>query len=243
MALGLGNKIVGRTAADHAPEVAQVRSIGTHMRPNVELLVGLQPDLVLQMGGRKEASTPLEAVERLGIATAFFQATDFASLFSVIERIGVLGGVEQAASDLVRETRARLDAVRGRVAGVPRPSVFFEVRYPNLLAAGQGSMVNAVIQAAGGRNCVTHEDKLVRLNEEALLALNPEVCLVQRGPMNPNPEPLDRRDHFRTLECVRQGRWSVVDESRFSRPGPGSVEAVEELAGLLHPDAAGEARP
>lgn len=234
LALGLEQRIIARTAADDAPQLQERVSVGTHMRPNLELLVGLGPDLVLQMGGRKEAMLPLEAAERQGIATAFFQARDFASLFSVIERIGRLTGSEERARALVAVMRSRLQAVARSVAKGPRPSVFFEVRYPNLLAAGRQSMVSAVIEAAGGRNCVQSEDKLVRLNEEALLALNPDVCLVQHGPMNPNPTPLDERGHFRTLDCVAKGRWQVVEEKLFSRPGPGSVAAVEQLAGLLH---------
>ena len=38
---------------------------------------------------------------------------------------------------------------------------------------------------------------------------------------------------YATLPCVRNGRAFVVDEAIFSRPGPGSVTAVEELARLL----------
>lgn len=235
LALGLEHKIIARTAADEAPELASRVSVGTHMRPNVELLVGLGPDLVLQMGGRKEAMLPLEAAERHGIATAFFQAHDFESLFSVIERVGALTGSDKQAQALVQDMRRRLQRVARAVAGRPRPSVFFEVRYPNLLAAGQGSMVNAVITAAGGGNSVSQPDKLVRLGEEALLKLNPEFCLSQRGPMNPDPIPLKQRSHFQTLDCVEQGRWQVVDERLFSRPGPGSVAAVEQLAAILHP--------
>jgi len=237
LALGLEGRIVARTAADHAPALADVPSVGTHMRPNLELLTGLGPDLVLQMGGRKEAMAPLEMAERLGMATAFFQARDFPSLFETIRRIGALAGAESEARGLTAAMQRRLEVVARKVAGLSRPRVFFEVRYPNLLAAGRASMVAAVIEAAGGGNCLTNEDKLVRLNEEALLELAPDVCLVQRGPMNPAPVPLGERDHFGSLGCVVGGRVAIVDERLYSRPGPGSVEAVEELAALLHPEA------
>lgn len=234
LALGLQDAIVARTAADDSAAVTAVPEIGTHMRPNVEILVGLGPDLVLQMGGRKDASLPLEQVESHGIATAFFRARNFEELFSVIQRIATLAGVPERGERLVASMQKRLASVAAKVQGHPRPSVFFEVRYPNLLGAGGGSMVNAVIHAAGGRNVLETSKKLVRLNEEALLALNPEVYLVQRGPMNPDPLPLDAREHFRTLACVREGKFHVVDERRFSRPGPQSVDAVEILAWLLH---------
>lgn len=233
LALDAGEAVLARTDADTAPELDDRPSIGTHMRPNVELLAGLRPDLVLQMGGRKDASLPLLALERLGVATAFFEVRNFEELFSVIQRIAILCGREARARELERSMRATLDKARGLAGDLPRPRVFYEVRYPNLLAAGQGSMVDALIRASGGRNCLEGGERLVRLNEEELLRLDPEVCLTQQGPMNPAPVSFAERAHFRTLSCVRSGRTFVVDEKRFSRPGPRSADAALELARLL----------
>ena len=115
-----------------------------------------------------------------------------------------------------------------------RPKVFFEVRYPNLLGAGAKSIVNDVIKYAGGTNCVTANKKLVRLDMESLLACNPDLYVIQRGPMNRNPTPLALRPHFQLLDAVKAGRVLHVDEQVFSRPGPRSVDAVEELARALH---------
>jgi iron complex transport system substrate-binding protein len=119
---------------------------------------------------------------------------------------------------------------------VHRPSVFFEVRYPNLLGAGQQSIVNDVILKAGGINCLPNSKKLVRINIETLVGYNPEVYVVQRGPMNRNPADPKSRPNFRVIKAVDEGRVLFVDEHIFSRPGPRSVEAVERLASFLHPN-------
>jgi iron complex transport system substrate-binding protein len=52
--------------------------------------------------------------------------------------------------------------------------------------------------------------------------------------MNPAPVPPARRPHFRELRAVREDRVFEVDEQVFSRPGPRNVDAVEQLANLLH---------
>lgn len=236
-AMGLEGRIAARTKADVLPAaIAELPVIGTHMRPNLELIVGLSPDLVLQMGGRREAAEPVLALRRLGVPAVLFEANSFAMLFSVIERLGVLTGEQGRAQALVGELSGRLARVERSVAKAKvRPRVFFESRYPNLLAAGQGSVVADIVRRAGGELCVAGEKKLVRLSEEELLKLDPDVYLVQQGPMNPAPSKPAERPHFRTLRAVRQGRVHVVDEQTFSRPGPRNVEAVEQLAGLLHP--------
>ena len=236
-ALGREEVIVARTNTDRRPEsIIDKPSIGTHMRPNLELVLGHKPDLVLQMSGRSQASEPVTALAGFGLNVAMFEASSFEQLFSVIERVGILVGAENEAAGLVARMKERLRAAAALAPPeAPGPKVFYEVRYPNLLGAGRGSIVNDIIVHAGGENCVTSPKKLIRLSEEELLRLSPEVYLMQKGAMNPNPVPLDQRPHFRTLPPAQSGRFHIVDEQIFSRPGPRNVDAVESLAGILFP--------
>ncbi len=233
--MGLEDRIVARTKADtFPPSIVQKPSIGTHLRPNVEMILGLEPDLVIQSGGRRKAMVIVNQLERHGIKVAVFQPATFRDLFSVIERIGILTGEEVRARDLVVSMKARLERIR-EMAGERknRPTVFFEVRYPNLLAAGRASIVNDVIEHAGGVNCITVAKKLVRINMEEVISCDPDFYVVQQGPMNRHPSHPEERPNFQVLRSVRDGRVLFVDEQVFSRPGPRSVKAVEELARAL----------
>jgi iron complex transport system substrate-binding protein len=55
--------------------------------------------------------------------------------------------------------------------------------------------------------------------------------------MNRSPEDIYGRPYFQELKAVKARRVLVVSESLYSRPGPRSAEAVEELARFLHPEA------
>ncbi|WP_291449270.1 ABC transporter substrate-binding protein [Desulfovibrio sp.] len=236
LALDARGLLVARTVADaHLPELAGLPAIGTHMRPNAELIVAQKPDLVLQLAGRREALLQTEALRKLGINVLTFEMDSFDKMFDVLEKLGRLTGRERKAAGLILDWRARLATLRARYAGEKPVRVFYEVRYPNLLAAGQGSIVNEIIAVAGGENVVADDKKLVRFNEEALILADPDAYLIQKGPMNPDPQPLSERAHYRDLRAVRTGRVLVVDEDRFARPGPRAVEAAEELERWLHP--------
>ncbi len=235
-AMDLEDRIVARTAGDDYPEqIVKLPSIGTHMRPNPELIVALNPDLVLQMAGRSQAKAPLEPLKVRGIPTAMFQVTSFDELYSLIHRIGILTAEPERAEKLVQSMVMRLDKVKEKYTDInDKPDVFFEIRYPNLLAAGKGSIVSDIIRKAGGTNCVKNNKKIVRMGEEELLRLDPANYVYQSGRMNQSPVSPTERGHFKMIMAVRSGRILKVDESVFSRPGPRNVDAVETLADFLY---------
>lgn len=243
-AMGLESLLVAKTKTDMLPpSIKSLPSIGTHMRPNVELTLALKPDLILQGGGRRMAMVPVNQLRRQGLQVAVFQPESFEELFSVIERLGKLCGRPDAAKRLIEDMRSRLARIGAALDHAKkRPTVFFEVRYPNLLAAGTKSIVNDIIRLAGGENCVKVDKKLARMSLEAVIAAEPDTYVIQRGAMNPKPSPPRDRPNFGVLDAVAKGRILEVDEQVFSRPGPRSVEAVERLAAFLHPELKGLGR-
>jgi iron complex transport system substrate-binding protein len=240
VALGLGPQVVARTQGDEV--LKEIPTVGTHLQPNVEMILALRPDLVVQ-GGVPKGLPALRKLEAQGIPVAMFAPRDFAGLFSTIARLGSLTGREAAAAKLVAGLQSQLAEVARRVAGREPPRVFFEVRDHNLLAAGQGSLVNDIITRAGGVNLLKSPQKLVPYSLEALIQANPEVYIIQEGPMNRSPEDIYHRPYFSELKAVRRHRVLVVSESLFSRPGPRSAEAVALLARFLHPEAFGQEKP
>lgn len=252
--MGLTGLIAARTDADREPaEVAALPSIGTHMRPNLELVLAHGPDLVVQIAGRNESLEAALAIERMGIPVAVFEVHDFEGLFSMAERLGALTGESAAAGRFVAGLRERLSRVASVVSRADRrPTLVVELRYPNLLTAGAESMAADAAARAGGRLVPETGGKVARLGEEELLRLDPDNYLVETGPMNPDPVPVSERPRYRELAAVSAGRVAVWSGAKLSRPGPGAVAGVEELARWLHPGLfpeggpdvpAGEVRP
>ena len=237
-AMGLEDRLTGRTKADFLPpSILTKPSIGTHMRPNIELILGLKPDLVVQSAGRREAMLIVEQLRKEGLNVVVFHPSNFEELFSIVKRLGILTDEKSGANKLISSMQSRLQKIEHNLGEITiRPKVFFEVRYPNLLAAGRGSIVNDIIKRAGGINCIESHKKLVRIGMEALIKRDPDVYIIQRGPMNKNPSHPSKRPHFYALHAVLDKKMMMVDEQIFSRPGPRSVKAVEQLAAFLYPE-------
>ncbi|MDR0816353.1 MAG: ABC transporter substrate-binding protein [Desulfovibrio sp.] len=235
-ALDAADCLVARTASDaEFPAIAHLPAIGTHMRPNAELIVAQKPDVVLQLAGRQEALVQAESLRALGIDVLTFTMESFEDIFRVTSVMGELVGRQEQATVLVASFRGRLAALYARCSEQkqPRARVFYEVRYPNLLAAGTCGIVNEIITAACGENVVREPKKLVRCNEETLILSDPDIYIVQQGPMNPAPPLPADRPHYRALRAVRASRVLTADEKRFARPGPRAIDAAEELSDEL----------
>ena len=77
-AMGLEDRLVARTRADRfPPAILNKPSVGTHLRPNMELVLGLQPDLIIQASGRKYGHEVIRQIEERGLVVASFQPTTY----------------------------------------------------------------------------------------------------------------------------------------------------------------------
>jgi len=234
--LGREGKIIARTQTEApVPALMDLPTVGTHLRPNLELVIGAGPDLVIQLGGREAAVGAAQELRSRGLPVAVFDISSLEGLFSAFLRLGILTGSEAEAEAVVRGMRERLDRVRRIVANEPKPRTALEIRYPPLLLAGSRGIAGDIVRSAGGTLVPSEELNHVPLGLEGLIALAPEVYIIQQGPMNPTPEPPAVRDGFAQLPAVKNSRVLMIDERIISRPGPRNLEAVERIAAFLHP--------
>jgi iron complex transport system substrate-binding protein len=241
-AVGAGSQVVGRDPySDFPAEAAAVADIGdTFVELNTELIISLEPDLVLAAG-----ITPPEQVaqlEQLGITVFWLgNPTDLEGLYANLETVGLLTGHEQDALAAVDALSARADAVTAAVSAVTeKPTVFYEVdglSDPNApFTAGSGTFIDLIINLAGGTNAAAALTDYVPMSVEELLVQDPDVILLGDSIYGATVEAVAQRAGWGSLSAVQNGTVYPFDDNLMSRPGPRLIDALEQLAELLHPD-------
>ena len=216
-ALGVYEEVVGVTRTDRV--FPQAIKVGSHLRPNLELIRALSPDLMI-VGSKK--AFPDSAAKRLKAEIFRYDPRTLEEVLEAIKDLGKVLGREESARDLVSRLKRKLAAVKP----LPQPvTVIYEVSSWPLKVAGARSIVRDIIRAAGGRNLVPQDKKHVLLSPEMVLALQPDFYLYQVGPMNKNPVPPKKRPYFKGLKS----RVIRVAEEEFSRPGINSFSAAVKL--------------
>lgn len=220
--IGSAERVVGVTK--NVTEFPDAVSVGTHIRPNAEIIRSLRPDLIVT--GSAD-SFYADAIKDITGASVFrYDPLTLDEILDLTAEIGKITGREESAAELIAELRSKL----GSVKPLPeKAGVIYEVSQLPYTVAGRGSITAAIITAAGGRTLVDSDDKLVKLSVEKTVALKPDVYIWQTGPMNRNPVPPADRPEFRRIKAA----WIQVDERKFSRANTETFDAVLELNGIL----------
>jgi iron complex transport system substrate-binding protein len=235
-ALGLGDRVVGVTAYCNYPaEAAEKTQVGDFAGVDLELVVGLDPDLVL--ASTLQMGDVVPALQEHGIAVVVATPESVLEVLTTIDLIGQITGRQGTAEALVSALRERIDAVQQAVQDAPRPTVFWELG-AELYTVGPGSFVDDLITVAGGQNVAADADSpWPQLSVEAIILKDPQVIVLADHNYGETAEMLKERPGWSEISAVREGRViEITNDDIVSRPGPRIVEGLEFLAQALHPD-------
>lgn len=236
-ALGLADRLVGDTDyCDYPLEARAKPHVGAMLNPNLEKIVALKPDLVLgtDEANRRETADQLA---RLGIPLYGLTARTLEGTIQSIEDLGRKLGGEEPTQKLVARLRERVEAVEKRVQGRHQPKVLFVVWYRPLITAGKQTFIADVIRRADG---ISISDDLKgewpHMSLEEVLKRDPDVILFPKTEaFAPGLEEFQKLPAWRELPAVKNHRMYFVSET-IMRPSPRLVDALEELADILHPE-------
>jgi iron complex transport system substrate-binding protein len=233
-ALGAADDVVGISDYTKYPvEALKKPSVGDLIKPSIETILGLHPDLVigLQPTGPMEST---EQLERLGIPVFLVSPHGIAGILHSVESIGQALNRTAQADALAASLQHRVDVVRARTKGLPQPTVFMPVWYDPIITIGKHAFTTEIIEAAGGRSVT---DDLTadwpQISMEIVLARAPEALLLVRGGKT-TLELLRSRPGWSSVPAVQAGRVYYVD-GRIDFPSPVAIDALEDLARQFHP--------
>jgi len=226
-AIGAGDAVVGRTQWCDYPEAAlAVPSVGDGIGPNLELVVGRRPDLVLLYASADRRAA--EHLTRLGIPTMSLNTDRLADVPRLARLLGRAAGRERAA-DSVATTFERELAAAQAPEGEAR-SAFLLVWDQPPMTVGRGSFLTELMARAGLRNIfddVSASSAVISI--EGVVARDPDVILTL-GAASPK---IAGRPEWEVVRAVRDRRFVHADGSEFSHPGPRSPQAIRELRQAL----------
>jgi iron complex transport system substrate-binding protein len=243
-AMSAGPQVVGVSSFDDfPPEVKSLPRVGALVDPDMERILSLRPDLVIVYGSQTAAETQLV---RAGIRVYSYRHAGLAGVLSTIRDLGRTVGRDRESEQLTQQLQQRLDAVKARIAQLPRVRTLlvFE-RDPGslrgLFASGGIGFMHDILGIAGGINVFADVSReAVQPSVETVLSRAPEVILEVRPTGLPRKNiPAERRvwESLPSIPAVRKGRVYIVTDDYLVTPGPRLAQAAEAIARIIHPEA------
>lgn len=240
--LGAGGEVVGVSDIDDYPENVQKKEkVGGYDGLNTEKIIALKPDLVFSHASSSDMwKDGLKQLEDSGITVFVVEnAESFDQVYETIGTIGKATGHSKEASDLVEEMKDKIDGIKKKAKGIKeedQKSVFVEISpSPEIYAAGKNTFMDQMLEAINAKNAVK-EEGWPKLNEEAIVEMNPDVIIANYNFVENATDEVMKRKAWKDITAVKEKQVYQVDENIVSRPGPRLVEGVEELAKAIYPE-------
>lgn len=241
-AMGLQDRLIAVTEfCNYPPEAQKLEKIGgfSPQTINLELMVALQPDLIVCSDRMHESLIP--SWEELGFQVLVLGAESMDQMYDEMELLGKVLGAAEAAEKLSRSLQARVNKISDAVAEIPesdRPRVFYQVWDQPLMGAGPNSFIGEILTLAGGRNILEDvTEPYPYVSHEVVVARNPQVIFAPTTHSSEViPEKIAQQSGWEGIDASKQKQIYLLDGDQVSRRGPRMVDALETMATRMYPE-------
>jgi ABC-type Fe3+-hydroxamate transport system substrate-binding protein len=232
LALGAEAQLVGvdEVSAKQQPALRDRPVVGGLFAPRLEVIVGLEPDLVVWVPSAQQRGLH-QQLEALGVDVLVLPNHSLEELLASIEHLGSRLGRGAAAERRVTEIRAAFASTQTAAGSGAAPRALLVLQREPLYVVGAGSFLDAMLRAAGARNVAgAIAEAYPSVSLEWLIAARPEVIL----DASQTPEPAQRFwQRWPSLPAVASRRVVAIPAAEVTLPGPYLERGLEILAKAL----------
>lgn len=232
-ALGCSDLLVGvDDHSDYPVEVvARLPRVGPDLEIDVDRVAALEPDLVLATLTVPGHEQVVERLEAAGLPFIAPEPTSIDDVYTDIRLIADRLGVPERADDVIRTMRAELDPPADLPA--KRPTILVQWWPKPVITPGRQSWATEVIERAGGRALLGHEEHKSRpMTDEEVAELEPDAVVLSWCGVDPakyRPDVVLGNERWSALPFVKEERVFCIGEPFLGRPGPRLVDGVRAM--------------
>ena len=221
----------------HPPSLTSLPQVGGAIDPNLEVIDGLAPDLILLQGRHAGLE---ELAGRRSWTIELFRIETIQDVLGSLDRLGLLlGKPAQAARERARLEAALALAKQGHPSRPPRVLLVFgrrEGALTQLSCSGEGTFLSECLEAVGGTNCLEGLTGYPLVSTEVLVQRAPDLIIE----LFPDPRDAAARAALRadwralpSIPAVASGRIAIVSGAELLLPGPRLDQTLAKLGRVV----------
>ena len=227
--LGAEDKIVGVANLERSkvwPEekVAKLESVGTFMKPSLEKIIALKPDLVIMSALTGEELN--NGLKSNNIETKKVQANSIEEIFTNFLEVAKMLGKENEANKIIAEKKAKLEEIK-KIATGNKKGLFVMSASP-LMVFGNDNLPNDIMKLLNIKNIAENQKgRNPIVTPEFIIKENPDIIIT----LLPNPSQIVATNpQLKNVNAIKNSKFIVVNSSQILRGSPRTIDQIEEIA-------------
>ena len=227
--LGAEDKIVGVANLERSkvwPEekVAKLESVGTFMKPSLEKIIALKPDLVIMSALTGEELN--NGLKSNNIESKRIQANSIEEIFTNFLEVAKMLGKESEANKIIAEKRAKLEEIK-KMAAINKKGLFVMSASP-LMVFGNDNLPNDIMKLLNIKNIAENQKgRNPIVTTEFIMKENPDIIIT----LLPNPAQIVATNpQLKNVNAIKNNKFIVVNSSQILRGSPRTIDQIEEIA-------------
>lgn len=222
-----------------------VVNIGSSKAPNVELILGTEPDLILASSNTSANLELLDTFTQSGIPAAYFDVLSFEDYLNLLDLCTRLTGHPEHFETYGTAVKEQVDRALTRGAAHDCGPSVLNIRASGSKCEVKGSEGNVLGEMLAEMGCVNVADRdgslLEDLSLEAIIQADPDYIFAVLQSTDPS-EAMDTLEKtllsnpaWSSLRAVQEGRFFTMEHRLYNlKPNALWGEAYEKLADLLY---------
>ena len=234
-AVGAGDQILAVDSLSNYPAEAPLNPDLSAWTPNVEAIIGMNPDLVVISGDTGDLIAGLNAA---GIpVVTHFAAASLDDVYAQIEQVGAMTGNLGGAAEVVSQMQADITEIASSVPDFVVAPTYYHELDDTLYSITSQTFIGQMYALLGLENIADPADEdgsaygYPQLSAEYLVDADPDfIFLGDTKCCAVTAESVSGRAGWDTLSAVQNSRVIELDDDVASRWGPRVVELLRTVA-------------
>jgi iron complex transport system substrate-binding protein len=230
------------SAENMEPLAEGLEGFGDFNSLNMEKITAAAPDVIIGLVGWAEAD--IQKLNDLGIKVYIVDANTVSEVYTEINNMGKLLGLDDAALKMSSGLKKQVDEITSKVPNVEqsqKPKVFYEVWNEPLMSAGKNTFINELIEISGGTNIVAADglEGWPEYSLEKLIQNNPDIMIAPVS-LAPDAATILSEARFSKIAAITNKRVYIIPDNPVSRPSQNIIKGLTMIAQAIHPEIFGE---
>lgn len=243
-----GGSVVG-TASDSFTSFdlgldESVVDIGSHMEPDAEKIIGLDPDFVIASAALDSQKELLDTLENAGITVAYFSVNSFGDYLESLKTFTQITGRDDLYEKNGIQVSKQIEEAKSRIDGRKPTVLFIRAAASSVKVKGsEGTVGGEILADLDTVNIADSGSLLEDLSMEAIIMADPEYIFVTTQGSDTEAalanveELLTSNPAWDSLSAVQNGNYYVIDKALYnSKPNARWGEAYEKLVDIIYPE-------